>query len=816
MSPLPAQDSAVGGTPNAAQGRPARWFQRIQARIVALFLILLLLVQALSFLLIERGVDANATAAISEQLQVGERVFDTVLTQRADRFAEATRLLASDYGFRSAISSDDRETIASALENHGERIGAQVAFLTDAQYVLRAATRPDAVRYSKLLAPAQLQSPGGAAHPVFILDGQPFLLVQAAIKAPLVVGWVAMAFPVDRELLEAAHKVLSLDAALVRHSDGGNWEVLEATGSLADRRAELAAELQRAPRAAHAVMNLKMGDDHYSGRLVPLARDGEQRIDVVLVRSVTEALAPYRQLKITLLLLTIAGVLVFAAGSVLTARRIANPIQTLSSAASALAQGDYATPIAAKGRDEIGGLAVALENMRLAVRAREESIVRLAYWDPLTDLPNRLQFSQRTEVAIRAGAAADRPFAVLMLDLDRFKHVNDVLGTAFGDRVLKRVAQRLSSECLDEGDVLARLGGDEFAVLAPGADEAGAHAKARRIQRAFELAFTLDAQAVDLGAGIGIALYPADGRSVSDLLTHSEMAMYAAKRRKGGAVRYDSSVDTSSEASLSLMTQLRQAVAGNELRLYLQAKAQVRDAAIVGAEALVRWQHPQRGLLPPSAFIPFAEQTGFIRDITAWMLDNGVAWLAREDVRALHWRLSVNLSTRDLLDQDLCARLAALLQRHGVDPGLLCLEITESAIMDDPQRSQATLRQLHALGVKLSIDDFGTGYSSLAYLQTLQVDELKIDRSFVGSMESDAGNAVIVRSTIELGHNLGLVVVAEGVETDRAWRMLEQLGCDEAQGYLIGKPAPAEEMTRTHLRAPAVPATDRQAATNAV
>jgi diguanylate cyclase (GGDEF)-like protein len=400
-----------------------------------------------------------------------------------------------------------------------------------------------------------------------------------------------------------------------------------------------------------------------------------------------------------------------------------------------------------------------------------------------------------------------------MLDLDRFKQVNDVLGQAFGDRVLKRVAQRLAGECLDEGDVLARLGGDEFAVLVPGADDAAAGAKARRILRAFDLAFTVDAQPVDLGAGLGIALFPDDGRDVNALLTHAEMAMYVAKRRKVGAVRYDDTLDTSSEASLSLMTELRRAVAANELRLYLQPKARLADGAIVGAEALVRWAHPVRGILPPSEFIPFAEQTGFIREITGWMLEQGIAWLARPVVRDLQWRLSINLSTRDLIDQDLAARLQSQLQRHRVDALRLCLEITESAIMDDPQRSQITLAQLHALGVKLSIDDFGTGYSSLAYLQRLKVDELKIDRSFVASMERDPGDAMIVRSTIELGHNLGLSVVAEGVETDHAWHMLRQLGCDEAQGYLIGRPAPAAEMTdrQLQLTVPAAPVADRVA-----
>jgi diguanylate cyclase (GGDEF)-like protein len=791
------QARARGSAPGEASGRlstPGRWFQRIEARIVGLFLVLLLLVQAVSFSLIHRSIDTNALASIVDELQVGARVFDTVLTQRARGLADATRLLASDFGFRAAIASDDRATIASALQNQGERIGAQVALLTDADFALQAATRPDAARFSTLLASSAAQ-PGSDTHPICILEGRPFLLVQTPVKAPLIIGWVAMAFPVDHALLDEASQVLSLDAALVRHSGADAWEVLEATGALAGRQALLADELKRARPAAGHPVALRVDDVDYSGRLVRLAADGGQELSVVLLRSVTDAVAPYRNLQITLLLLTIAGVAVFAVGAILTARRIADPIQTLSLAARALAQGDYATPIAGDGRDEIGDLARALENMRLAIRARDEHNTRLAYWDTLTGLPNRVNFVKLVESAIAGRDGAPQPCAVLMLDLDRFKQVNDVLGQAFGDRVLQRVAQRLNAECLDEGDELARLGGDEFAVLVPGVDETGAAAKARRILRAFELAFTVDQQTVDLGAGIGIALHPADGRTVNDLLTHAEIAMYAAKRGHAGAMRYDSALDTSSEASLSLMTQLRRALSESELRLYLQPKARVSDGRIVGAEALVRWQHPQRGILPPVEFIPFAEQTGFIRAITGWMLENGIAWLGTPAVRRSELRLSINLSTRDLLDQDLAARVAAQLARHSVRPERLCLEITESAIMDDPNRSKATLRQLHLLGVQLSIDDFGTGYSSLAYLKQLNVDELKIDRSFVAAMQRDAGDAKIVRSTIELGHNLGLSVVAEGVETDRAWLMLAEWGCDEAQGYLIGRPMPAGDLT---------------------
>jgi EAL domain-containing protein (putative c-di-GMP-specific phosphodiesterase class I) len=277
------------------------------------------------------------------------------------------------------------------------------------------------------------------------------------------------------------------------------------------------------------------------------------------------------------------------------------------------------------------------------------------------------------------------------------------------------------------------------------------------------------------------------------LLARAELAMHAAKRGQSGCEVYAPSMDAASQESLSLLSELRHAIDAGELRLFLQPKVDLHGQKIAGAEALVRWQHPTRGLVPPMEFIPFAEQTGFIRQITAWVLHaSAQAWMGlQRDGLALP--ISVNLSTRDLMDQDLPIKVADLVA--GVPPPALCLEITESAIMDDPQRALQTLEQLHALGFKLSIDDFGTGYSSLAYLKQLSVDELKIDRSFVMNMERDIDDAKIVRSTIELAHNLGLTVVAEGLETAKQWTLLQTLGCDQGQGYFLSRPMPAEKFT---------------------
>ncbi|MGN6828524.1 putative bifunctional diguanylate cyclase/phosphodiesterase [Paucibacter sp. M5-1] len=762
--------------------------RRLEGRIVALFLALLLVVQLASFAVIRSSIERNANGAIAAELKTGERVLRRLLAQEAVRRGDAAELLAKDYGFKEAIGlplaeAGTVETIRDALSNQGERIGASVVVYADNELKLVAATREDAGRFLGLLQARVNKPAAGDAMQLALLDGQAYQVVVAQVRTPAPVGWVLMGFALDAAALQDLKSLSDLRAVVVIKT-GTAWRPL-----VSNFDSEAARSLAGQIPAAGELFAAEVDGEQWRGRFAPLL-EPQQALAVVLLRSFDEAIAPYRQLQLTLLALTLIGVGVFALGAVLTARRISGPIKTLSDSAERLGRGDYETPVRRHSSDEVGDLADAFEAMRQGVRSRDEQVHRLAFWDPLTGLPNREQFSQQLAARL---ARDNSPRAVLMLDLDRFKHVNDVLGHAFGDRLLCSVAQRLQALHRDSGALLARLGGDEFVLLLDGADQATALAAAARIQADFEAPLHIDDQTVDLGAGIGIALAPEHGREVSQLLARAELAMYAAKRRQHGSMVYEAALDAGSQESLSLLGELRRAIEGQELRLYLQPKVDLRDGTIVSAEALVRWQHPVRGLVPPMQFIPFAEQTGFIRALTAWVIEESARLTQEARRRGMAVRISVNLSTRDLMDQELPAKIMALLARHGAAPADLCLEITESAIMDDPQRALTTLERLAELGFKLSIDDFGTGYSSLAYLKRLPVNELKIDSSFVMAMERDLDDAKIVRSTIELAHNLGLSVVAEGVETGKAWKLLAELGCDEGQGYFIGRPVPASQ-----------------------
>jgi diguanylate cyclase (GGDEF)-like protein len=772
------------------QWRPTRW--GLSSRIVALSLLLLLLVQAAVFSVVRISVEQSARRQVAQELQVGERVWRRLLEQNAQQLRQGASVLAADFGFRAAVSSGDIATIASALENNGARIGATITALVDTSMALRAVGETGDANdltpvLDELVGPLSRDAQGSQ---VAVVDGVPHQFVMVPMKAPVLVGYVLMGFPINQKLVDDMRAISDMHLALISDGAGAKGRIVAAT----------------LPPEALQELQQRQGDvdelpDHgdvliaRSVRLDTGAAVGGVR--TLLLRSLSDVVAPFRQAQVALAWITALGVVLFGIGSVFVARRVTTPLRALVAATRRLGLGQYDVPMEHMDRqDEIGGLAKAFDQMRIDIGTQQIEIRKLAYWDRLTGLPNRARFREALQQEIDSqGAVAELgrgSLAVVMLDIDRFKHVNDVLGYSFGDLLLDAVAKRLTQQDLRTGDMVARLGGDEFAVLLTQSDAVSALAVAQRIAKSFELPLAFDDQTVDLSAGIGVACWPLHADDADTLLSRAEVAMYAAKSKTTGIQLYDPALDSSSAQTLSLLTELRHAIDHDELRLFLQPKIRLVDNAVVAAEALVRWQHPVRGLVPPLEFIPFAEQTGFVRQLTLWVFDRAAALCGQLRAQGLSLRLSVNLSTRDMLDVDLPARLEQILQRHDAPAESFCLEITESAIMDEPQRALATLNTLSQRGFALSIDDFGTGYSSLAYLKRLPVDELKIDKSFVMNMQEDEDDAKIVRSTIDLAHNLGLTVVAEGVENGRILEQLRDLACDEAQGYHMAKPMAAD------------------------
>ena len=419
-----------------------------------------------------------------------------------------------------------------------------------------------------------------------------------------------------------------------------------------------------------------------------------------------------------------------------------------------------------------------------------------AFHDMLTGLANRALFKDRVQQAIREGEREDRVLAVMLMDLDRFKEINDTLGHHKGDQVLQQVAERLN-EVLRDTDTVARLGGDEFAVLLPHIpDPAAALHVAEKIQDNLKRPMAIEGMALEVRASIGISFFPGHGEDVDLLLQRADVAMYLAKASGNVYEVYTAERDQYSPARLALVSELRRAMEDEEFVLYYQPKVDLRTGESYMVEALIRWDHPMRGMIPPNDFIPLAEHTGLIEPLTMYVLDKALRQVSQWREEDLDLTVAVNMSPRNLLDLRFPEHVEALLKKWKLPPGCLQLEITESTLVADPTRAMGILSRLNQMRIEMSIDDFGTGYSSLGHLSQLPVKELKIDKSFVMNMGNDEGDAIIVRSTIDLGRNLGLRVVAEGVETAEIWRQLVVLGCDYAQGYYRSRPMPASEMPR--------------------
>jgi diguanylate cyclase (GGDEF)-like protein len=433
---------------------------------------------------------------------------------------------------------------------------------------------------------------------------------------------------------------------------------------------------------------------------------------------------------------------------------------------------------------------VTLQNARLVDRLRHEAL-----HDNLTGLPNRVMFQQRLADLLARRRPTDPQIAVMLIDLDRFKEINDTLGHATGDLLLQEVARRLRRGVADRVTV-ARLGGDEFALLDPAQDGLeGAVALARSLREDLHRPFAYEDLELEVSATIGVSIAPSHGRDASTLLRRADVAMYAAKNTASGVAAYGENLDEHSPRKLALVGELRSVIDHEGLQLHYQPKVEMATGRVIGVEALVRWPHPIEGLVPPDEFVPIAERTGLIGPMTDFVLRTALAQCRLWEEAGQHLSVAVNLSARSLLDADLVDDIARALADSGVEASKLVLEITETSVMSDAEYAMQILNRLSAMGVTLAMDDFGTGYSSLSYLKRLPVDEVKIDKSFVLNMQHDENDAVIVRSIIDLARNLGLRVVAEGVETTSTWAALLDMGCDIAQGYVISRPLPAEQFS---------------------
>ena len=767
----------------------------LQIRIAVAFALLLLIVQAAGLALINTILSQSASHDIEQKLAVGQRIFGLLHEENSRQLAQAATILSSDFAFREAAATNDRDTVTSALVNQAARVNADIAMLASLDRVVIADTvNPDSsgkpFPFPNLAAAAQRK---GAATGIVLIEGKAYDLAVVPVYAPVPIAWLAMGFVIDDKFARRLQSLTSLEVSFWNvPAQSKDWTLL-ATTMPEEKRSGLRAAMSQIEGRTSGTATLRIDDEDYVIAISVPEGQNENAIVTVLQKSLREELAPLRKLQAILLGLGLISLLATVIAAAFIARSMTRPISLLSEVAQKIEQGDYSHTIEIDQHDEIGRLASAFNHMRQGIAAREAKIGDMANRDVLTGLPNRALFNDRLEQAIKTSKRGDHTPTILLMDLDRFKDVNDSLGHHVGDLLLQEIAQRCVAALARESDTVARLGGDEFAVLLPTGDLAGAQVIARKILSAVEQPMLLEGQQVAVGGSIGIASCPEHGEEAHTLLRHADTAMYAAKRSNGGFAVYDPRYDQQSQ-HLSLMSELRHAVANDELTLYYQPAVDLATGGVSHVEALVRWIHPDRGVIPPDEFIPYAERTGYIRSITQWVITKVLLQLADWRSKGVTTTVSVNISARDLANPELLAMFNSLVDEHNTWLQWLALEITETAIMDDAAHAQGVLQFLSDIGMRLSIDDFGTGYSSLSYLKKLPVDELKIDKSFVINMATDRDDASIVRSTIDLGHNMGLKVVAEGVENEAAWEMLKAWGCDLAQGYYISAPLRSDEL----------------------
>ena len=770
-------------------------FESLRTRIVVFFATLLVLVQGLAFVLVNTANYQIAKDTIEQELGVGERIFLRLLGQNRDQLEQSAALLARDFAFRAAVGTNDNATVLSALTNHGARTGASVMLLISREQIVTADTmhpelRSQPFRFPRLTEAAEAS---GKSSGIVTMDGRLVQLVLVPVLAPTAIGWVGVGFNIDDKTADDLKKLTALDVSFLSRQGNDAWNIHASTLAPEIRGGLLPA--MPGAGSAKLDMDLTLAGEQYKARLTKIETQGDAQIVAVLQNSFTEGIKPFKRVGNAFLMLALFSIVLSVVGSILIARNITRPINKLAGVARRIQQGDYAQKVDVGQRGEIGALASSFNIMLDGIATREKENLRLAFEDHLTGLPNRAMFYERLRQSLMINKRNAQPLSVMLLDLDRFKYVNDTLGHPVGDMVLREVASRLRG-LLRESDTVARLGGDEFAILMPSGEHGRAKIVARKILAAMETPIIVEHQPIDVGTSIGIVHFPQHGEDADMLLRHADVSMYAAKRSKSGYAVYDTQLAEDRQDHITLLGELRRAIDQNELVLFYQPKFNFASNAVTGVEALIRWEHPTRGQVSPVDFIPFAEQTGNIKMITRWVIEAAVKQCSVWEAEGRELKISINVSARDLLDKELVAFIGAAIAKHVVPARLLCLELTESALMEDPVRARETLQQLHALGVQLSMDDYGTGYSSLAYIKNLALDELKIDRAFVTDMNTDKQSAAIVRSTIELGHSLGMTVVAEGVETEHELSELKRFGCDYAQGYQICRPMRVADLNK--------------------
>ena len=747
--------------------------------------LILLLLGMLTFMTVAMGFAAlgamqrDSAAQARQALDVASRVFQEALSNRATQLGNSVRLVASDFGFRQAVALREQDTISSVLENHGSRIDATLTVLLTPQGELIASSGQDvsAEQITQLFKDMRLSGQDSVSDIVHI-GHNAYQMVMVPVKAPQLIAWVAMGFALDPALAGQIKALTDLDISFVFGRGTAGAELLASTLNTAQQM-----DLTSAP----APTALKVLDQPLLTTERPLDRAGT--ISALLHLSTAPWQETYQQARTQLLAIFGLGLTLAVLFAVALARSITKPLQLLTQFARAIGLGQALQAPSIK-RGEVGLLSETLQKMQQDIRQREQQILFQAQHDTLTGLANRHLVELQLPTLLNS-----QPLWLLLINIKDFKHVNDAFGYKNGDSLLVQLSERLV-KARPVASMIARLGGDEFLLVSPTPIQ---QQDLPALQQLLSYDFTLDNSRLNLKLALALYQAPAPAAAsagtANDALRRAEIAMVHAKTSHQLIAEYQPGQDESHQRELTLLHDLPLSLQSGHMFVVYQPKVSLRGRSAKSAEALIRWQHPQLGFVPPDEFIRLAEHSGLISRVTDWMIVQVIDQLATWRQQGIELTVAVNLSAYDLLSSDLPGQIAALLAQHQLPASALALEVTEGAVMQDPEQVIQNLQTLREMGIELAIDDFGTGQSSLAYLKRLPVHEVKIDRAFVKDIEHNHNDALIVQTTTELAHGLGLLVTAEGLENLAGLAKLQAAGIDKVQGYYFAKPLKAADLT---------------------
>jgi diguanylate cyclase (GGDEF)-like protein len=760
----------------------------LQNKIFLFFVILLLMVQAIAFWTLYNGNKNQEAAEINNRLTTAKTIFTELFDRRLAYLSAFAETAAKDYGLKEVFNEDTR-SLLFALNNHRKRINADLAMTVTSDGVINGQLqryfingsdkiRQGIERNNNFRFPDWLDT-GQAAH-LYMIDGALYQLsISPVTVGTKTLGWVAFGFQIDYRLADEFTSITGLNTDFIVKYDG-LWRLISTS--------EHNTENSEALKLAVQVIENKTPSEYIATHSLITEFD-EQEFGVAMHGLRANFVALLQEQWWRFLMLALLTLLVSLTSAYFIAASISKPIKRLVAQAKVIASGDYQQTVTLDDNNEIGQLADEFNHMQSAVLQREEAIMHLANHDPLTGLPNR---NILNKVLIKS-INNQNDFLILHLNLSRLKDVNDTLGHDVGDEVIKELANRLQRLCQESKfKQLVHLGADEFILLT---DYLDIDEAVVQLQSALELPFDYQGISLQLQVRIGVASYPEHSEDAKSLLQMADTALHHTRETGKLVQTYHPDLDVNTVERLNLINDLKQAIPAGELELHFQPKLCLKTNIVTHVEALVRWQHPSLGMIPPDSFIHIAEQTGQIKALTRWVFTTALAQFNTWRTLGLDLNIAINIAANNLKEADFHQFICQSLMSANVPSEKVTLEVTESSVVEDPESAIKLLSEFKSHGMKISIDDYGTGYSSLAQLKQLPVHELKIDKSFIQCLEHDEDDQIIVRSTIELAHNMGLHVVAEGIEDEFSLNWLADHGCELAQGYYISKPKPATELT---------------------